>query len=103
MKYVLFVKWVQSIPYCVNQNADDICESSFFSYATHKRVEGGKLVIDKMYNWVGKPGSKNARRVIVLAGLPGSGKTFVAKKLQAAGWIWINQVHHELMHEINIG
>ncbi|BDA48138.1 probable bifunctional polynucleotide phosphatase/kinase at N-terminal half [Coccomyxa sp. Obi] len=31
------------------------------------------------------------QRVIILAGLPGSGKTTVAKQLQNLGWVWVNQ------------
>jgi broad-specificity NMP kinase len=43
--------------------------------------------------WGKQPNCKGGQRVIVLAGLPGSGKTFVAKRLQTVGWIWINQVY----------
>ena len=32
------------------------------------------------------------RRVVILAGLPGSGKTTLALRLQTAVWVWINQV-----------
>ena len=44
-----------------------------------------------------RPGPQAARvsrqRVILLAGLPGSGKTTVAVQLQSLGWVWVNQVH----------
>lgn len=43
-----------------------------------------------------RPGPQAAKtlrqRVILLAGLPGSGKTTVAGQLQSLGWVWVNQV-----------
>jgi adenylylsulfate kinase-like enzyme len=44
-----------------------------------------------------KPKKQHSRRaqqrMIVLAGLPGAGKSTLAQRLQSVGWVIINQVH----------
>ena len=39
---------------------------------------------------------KAQQRMIVLAGLPGAGKSTLAQRLQAIGWVIINQVREQL-------
>ena len=45
----------------------------------------------------------NSQRVIILAGLPASGKTTLSKRLADFGFVWINQVKvHQTIHTASL-